>query len=627
MRVTSISADVRNPISAGADAVAKADAVEMVVSHVTGGKAGAPESIEKAACAAKKARLLGMMDGIELMDAFDARFKALLHARAALRKTEDAGDAQLACTAGLLDDFAEMGALVNAQTAGVMDDAEHALPHGVGKLRRALRWAQCYDAVLEMANLAFDVLFVAVDLWSHFQLFVAATAILGLSLLARLWIGLAERRHVDWASKKWLYMRGLLLSMVEPFWGGRLIKRSFHASAKSGGQVFDAATDSWVDDDRDPLAVQAGNDLAATQAEMMTSLVLVLVEDMPGFAVQVLFLSRAETGFSLRDPVLLLTVATTLLHAWKQLAETWQLRRDLPRLKQQAEARHKVFDPETATDDALVAFATSAAGPHVRNVGLKKCKAITDAGVQALAAGCSGLTAIHLEDCSAITDAGAQALARGCPGLISIDLCRCSAITDAGAQALAKGCPGLTAIRLKGCSAITDAGAQALARGCPGLISIDLCRCSAMTDAGAQALARGCRGLISIRLEDCSAITDAGAQALARGCPGLISIRLKGCSAITDAGAQALAAGCPGLTTIHLQHCSKMTDAGVMALAKGCPGLTSIYLDGCSEMTDAGVQALAKGCPGLTSIHLNGCSAITDAGVQALAGGCPGIKF
>ena len=92
------SAAVRNPISAGA--VAEADAVEMTVSHVSGGKAGAPEPVaaaaeaaaaaeeaeaaaeakaEKAKNAARRERLLRMLDGIEQTgEGYKARLAALL---------------------------------------------------------------------------------------------------------------------------------------------------------------------------------------------------------------------------------------------------------------------------------------------------------------------------------------------------------------------------------------------------------------------------------------------------------------------------------------------------------------------------------------------------------------------
>ena len=102
-------ASVRNPISAGA--VAEADAVEMTVSHVNGGKAGAPEPVaiateakaEKAKNAARRERLLGMLDGIEQTGvAYKARLAALHRAHAALRKNEGAGGAKyhnIACVA------------------------------------------------------------------------------------------------------------------------------------------------------------------------------------------------------------------------------------------------------------------------------------------------------------------------------------------------------------------------------------------------------------------------------------------------------------------------------------------------------------------------------------------------
>ena len=158
-------------------------------------------------------------------------------------------------------------------------------------------------------------------------------------MLARLWIGLRERVQVDWedADKAWLYRRGLLLSLIEPFWGAQWIKRSFKLIAKEdnwSNWVKDK-NQEWIYIDRDVLAVQAANDMAAIEAEITTSLVLVLMEDVPSFVIQLLFcfLAFTKEQFTLQDPVLVLTVVTTLLHLCKQLAEVWQLQCDLPRLR------------------------------------------------------------------------------------------------------------------------------------------------------------------------------------------------------------------------------------------------------------------------------------------------------
>ena len=573
--------------------------VEMV-SHVAGGVAGAPDSVADSTVR-EEAKAFAAGFGKINLDLLEAR-------TAEMRRVIDTFDAKTATRAeltraeGVLGDLGATGELVvNKQVVEMMQEQRQPLPFAIAKHLRAVQWGQYVDATLEVSNLGLDLAFIVVELWpAHLELFAAATACLVLSMLVRLWAGLQERSEVDWKTKKRLYLRGLLVSLVEPFWGGRMIKRAFKRSAKSGTQVWDVAKNAYVDDDRDPLAVQAENDVAATKAEMLISLVLVLVEDVPGFAVQALFLAATEKGFSLRDPVLLLTVVTTLLHAWRQLAETWQMWCELPRLRGQAGGRHKVFDPATTTDEEVVAFAASEAAPHARKVVLKDCGGTTDSAVEKIAGGCSGLTSIILDNCSKITDSAVQQLAVGCPGLTSIRLQNCPKITDSAVEQLVACCPGLTAICLQECSRITDSAVQQLAARCPGLTYINLL--------------------------SCQNITDSAVEQLAAGCPNLTSIFLADCPNITDSALQQIASCCHGLTTIYLWDCSNIMDSGVQQIATGCPGLTSISLSSCSNITDSAVQELAARCPGLTYVNLSGCPKITESAVQELKARCPGVK-
>jgi hypothetical protein len=189
----------------------------------------------------------------------------------------------------------------------------------------------------------------------------------------------------------------------------------------------------WIYIDRDVLALQAANDMAATEAEITTSLLLVLMEDVPGFVIQVLFcfLAFTKEQLTLQDPVLVLTVVTTLLHLCKHLDKVWQLQCDLPRLRREAEERHKVFG-ENATDAEVLAFASSHMAAYVRKVKLPNCGKITNVVIQALAKNCPCLMDTDLKRCSMINDAAVQALAERSHGLTSVSFCDCPDITDAG---------------------------------------------------------------------------------------------------------------------------------------------------------------------------------------------------
>ena len=64
---------------------------------------------------------------------------------------------------------------------------------------------------------------------------------------------------------------------------------------------------------------------------------------------------------------------------------------------------------------------------------------------------------INIGECGNITDAGIIALATGCSQLQSLNISYCRNITDAGIRALATGCPQLQSLKTTGCQ-ITVSG-------------------------------------------------------------------------------------------------------------------------------------------------------------------------
>jgi hypothetical protein len=67
---------------------------------------------------------------------------------------------------------------------------------------------------------------------------------------------------------------------------------------------------------------------------------------------------------------------------------------------------------------------------------------VTDAGVQAIAAGCKHLGSLIIRD-SAITDAALLALSVHCTALSALLLLHCVQVTEAGLAALAASCRSL----------------------------------------------------------------------------------------------------------------------------------------------------------------------------------------
>jgi hypothetical protein len=97
----------------------------------------------------------------------------------------------------------------------------------------------------------------------------------------------------------------------------------------------------------------------------------------------------------------------------------------------------------------------------------------------------SALTVLELPCCFRLTDAGVAAVARGCTALEVLRLTGCVRVSDAGARAVAQALPALRTLDLgdrhpvrsgtgRGCCQVSDAGVTALARGCTALRHLSL---------------------------------------------------------------------------------------------------------------------------------------------------------
>ena len=208
-------------------------------------------------------------------------------------------------------------------------------PHSIAKQARQLMYGMAYDALLEMFNEGGDVSFLILNLLPDYEmadLFWASLSALMLSLLMRVVFCCLVRDRVDWStSKKWRWWwYGTAMSLIEPNMGNRMMKKSFMEKDKSGGQTWDTQKRKYVDDDRDPKAVRAANNLRNVRLEMRTSLTLVLVEDVPELVIEILYLARS--GSEATSPLFIITALGTALHMIRQLKEAWALRKTMVKL-------------------------------------------------------------------------------------------------------------------------------------------------------------------------------------------------------------------------------------------------------------------------------------------------------
>ena len=176
----------------------------------------------------------------------------------------------------ILDAFAER---VEKGVKGCKD-MDQKPPHSVGERERLYRWALRFDSSLEISNKLGDILFLIFALRDHKVLFWMSLAALGLALLLRILIGLKSWPRVGHdEKKKWTYASGMLVTVVEPLAGSRMISDSFKdTDAIQSNSRWDATQRKFVRE-RDPYATRAHNKLEKAKALMQLSFVMVVVED------------------------------------------------------------------------------------------------------------------------------------------------------------------------------------------------------------------------------------------------------------------------------------------------------------------------------------------------------------
>ena len=274
--------------------------------------------------------------------------------------------------------------------------------------------------------------------------------------------------------------------------------------------------------------------------------------------------------------------------------------------------------------------------PHLVEIRLSGCDAVTDESMIELVEYCHELISIEVEDCvdigSGVGAAYRSQTTESLPSSLHTSLRRiffsgCFHITDTGVSAISHKCRLLNDITLKGCVKITDMGVCAIGHNCSLLKKINLSECNKITDNGISALSHNCRLLIATNLRSCDKITDTSVLALSQSCSLMENVNLAECDKITDWGVMALAQNCPLLNDIDLYGCRQITDKGISALARNCRLLMKINFTYCNQITDIGISAVAFRCPLLSIVDLTYCNQITDDGVKALAYNCPLLTY
>ena len=229
----------------------------------------------------------------------------------------------------------------------------------------------------------------------------------------------------------------------------------------------------------------------------------------------------------------------------------------------------------------------------------------TDEGLVELAINCTNLKRLELQYDGLFTDRVMTTLGNNCKKLevlkfAELTLDRGMLITDAGLNALAQGCTNLRVLSLVQCkSRISHIGVGAIAQSCTKLAQ--LCLQSPYLDNKALvAVGRHCSSLTSLTMNNAH-ISDQGLAHFGRLMQGRIkTISLNQCDLITDIGIAALARYTPYLLSISLLGCSNLTVTAIEVLAQNHPNqdlLINLYF--CQQFNGGNIAYLRSNYPRL----------------------------
>jgi len=192
----------------------------------------------------------------------------------------------------------------------------------------------------------------------------------------------------------------------------------------------------------------------------------------------------------------------------------------------------------------------------------------------------------------------------------------CKQLSDKGLAALAANCTGLLALDVRGCGdAKRSEGSGASADKGVGE--------HPLTDAGIVQIATRCPSLTHLDVSHCHLISDASLRTVVLSCPMMDELATQGCPLVTDAALADIAAQC-SLSILNIACCN-VTDAGFVVV-KDMPALHMLDISFCRHLTDAALEHLAAGCPQLTVLRAWG-SRFSDLAVDSFQKQRPEVQI
>ncbi|CAI9103460.1 OLC1v1001942C1 [Oldenlandia corymbosa var. corymbosa] len=242
---------------------------------------------------------------------------------------------------------------------------------------------------------------------------------------------------------------------------------------------------------------------------------------------------------------------------------------------------------------------------------------ISKSSFQIISRSCKFLVEIGLGKCKGVTDKGILQLVSGCTNLRMFNLTCCGDITDIAISGIAKSCLNLVCLKLECCNLLSERSLYCLGSFSVLLEELDLTDCFGVNDVGLSYLSK-CSNLVRLKLGLCTNISDKGLSYIASYCKQICELDLYRCSEVGDDGLAALSIGCKKLKKLNLSYCNKVTDKGMMYLGN-MEVLSDLELRSLLNITGDGLVKLASGCIELSQLDLKHCENVDDTGFWAIA--------
>ncbi|GMH65750.1 hypothetical protein TrST_g202 [Triparma strigata] len=473
------------------------------------------------------------------------------------------------------------------------------------------------DSVIELTNEFGSAFFIFSVLWKldNQILFQVSVCFLFINLVARLLIGLRNYPHVDdgtviratletgyvektfriGSSKKPTFFLALLLFVIEPSSGRKLIKETLRKTQTA--KNADGTTH-----DLHPVALKKLGLYLSARNEVQTSLAITLFADLPELAIELLYILAFSTGEN-ADFSFWFSIAGTIAHLARQGIELQYDARYLPELLHSSKHVDVTFQKDTTGEEVEVWAAKN--GAECRVLTLTNCKAVGDKAAGEIATYCGKLEKLSAADTS-IGNEGATAIAKSSPGLQKCFV-NGTNVDDDGAAIIAKHCKDLKMFALSR-TEFSDKGAQSVATFCKGLNVLGI-NTSELTDEGCKLIAEGCKKLHTFKLAD-TKVGDEGVRKAVKGLPGLKTLHLFSNQQLTDACCEDIGR-LEFLKELHLAK-TNIGNAGIRLLLKENTSIERLFIGG-ANVTIGGFIDAVRDWPGnLTKLDVGSLLVMED---------------